>query len=199
MMDKHIFISTDKFKFSRWDSAFPKVTVYNDLSSPTNIEQGCVVWVLSQTQHWIDFVEFYSKAGFKVIVLTRNEDIDEFKTALQAGARGYAEALSTTKNLQQIARSVNEGAMWLPSALLARMIGHLSHLIKEKAEPADLLDLLTARERSVTDLVLTGATNKEIAADLNITERTVKAHLTSIFNKLGARDRMHLVLIVKGY
>lgn len=198
-MDKHIFISTEQFQFSRWVSAFPKASIYNDISTPATVEEGSIVWILSQTSHWVDFISFYSQAGCKVIVLTRNQTIDEFKIALEAGARGYVEVLTSLENLKQIARSVHDGALWIPSLLLARMIGNLTNLIEEKATSQHVLDMLTNRERTVTEQILLGATNKEIANKLNITERTVKAHLTSIFTKVGARDRMHLMLLVRGH
>lgn len=198
-MDKHTFISTEKFKFSRWMSTFPDAVILNDLSILEPIDEGSIVWILSQTNHWDEFVASYIKAGFKVIVLTRNQSIDEFKIALQAGARGYVEVLASKSNLKQIAHSVNEGALWLPSGLLARMIGNLSSLIEEKDSSAHVLSLLTHREKTVCNQVLLGATNKEIARELDITERTVKAHLTSIFSKVGAKDRMHLMLLIRGH
>jgi DNA-binding NarL/FixJ family response regulator len=58
--------------------------------------------------------------------------------------------------------------------------------------------MLTPRERDIARLVSNGACNKNIARELNISERTVKAHLTTIFQKLGIADRLHLALYVSG-
>ncbi|MBK7686047.1 MAG: helix-turn-helix transcriptional regulator [Rhodocyclaceae bacterium] len=58
---------------------------------------------------------------------------------------------------------------------------------------------LTAREQQVACAVAGGASNKEVARTLNITERTIKAHVSAIFQKLGARDRLHLSLIMNGH
>jgi DNA-binding NarL/FixJ family response regulator len=60
------------------------------------------------------------------------------------------------------------------------------------------LAVLTQRELEVARKIADGASNKEVARDLDITERTVKAHAGAIFEKLGARDRLHLSLIVHG-
>ena len=59
------------------------------------------------------------------------------------------------------------------------------------------LTQLTARELSVAEMVASGSNNREIASDLEITERTVKAHLTAIFEKLGVRDRVQLAIKVR--
>ncbi|UUA74872.1 helix-turn-helix transcriptional regulator [Cellvibrio sp. QJXJ] len=62
------------------------------------------------------------------------------------------------------------------------------------ALPSADLNLLTGRERAVAELVAAGKTNKEVARELDITERTVKAHLGASFEKLGVRDRLQLAL-----
>lgn len=64
------------------------------------------------------------------------------------------------------------------------------------AEPA--LDVLSQRERQVAEAASRGSTNKEIARTMGITERTVKAHLSAVFEKLDVRDRMQLSLLVNG-
>lgn len=198
-MDKHLFISTKNFTCSRWTSAFPNALVHNDITMPPRVDKGNIVWVLTQTHQWEEFIAYYTQAGFSVIALTRSENIDELRASLEAGARGYLQALSNIDTLKQAAESVNQGAMWLPALLISRMVGNLSKLLTSKEPSHNLLDSLTAREKDVVQAILTGATNKEIARQLDITERTVKAHLSSIFSKLGARDRMHLMMLVRGY
>ncbi len=198
-MQNHYFVTDHKFNSSRWLKAFPDATLLESVTIPPSINANSVIWIVSQIDHWIELVSFYSQAGCKVIVLTRSEDIDELRAALEAGARGYLNALGNVESLIQASNSVENGAMWLPAILVSRMIGNLSKLLEPKANTDAVLEKLTEREREVTEAILTGATNKEIARSLNITERTVKAHLSSIFSKLGARDRMHLMLLVRGY
>lgn len=198
-MQNYYFVTDHNFNSSRWLKAFPDATVLESVTIPPSVNANCVVWIVSQIDHWIDLVSFYAQAGCKVIVLTRSENIDELRAALEAGARGYLNALANIENLIQASNSVENGAMWLPAILVSRMIGNLSKLLEPKANTDAVLEKLTEREREVTEAIMTGATNKEIARSLNITERTVKAHLSSIFSKLGARDRMHLMLLVRGY
>lgn len=198
-MDKHVFISTKNFTCSRWTLAFPDAHFHHDISEYPHVIPGSIVWILTQTFQWQDLVAYYAQSGFRVIVLTRAEDMDELRISLEAGARGYLQALSNIETLKHAASSVHEGAMWLPSILVSRMVGNLSKILVKKTNREDLLDSLTDREKDVVQSVLTGATNKEIARQLDITERTVKAHLSSIFAKLGARDRIHLMMLIRGY
>ena len=64
--------------------------------------------------------------------------------------------------------------------------------------PEPALEVLSQRERQVAEAASRGSTNKEIARTMGITERTVKAHLSAAFDKLGVRDRMQLSLLVNG-
>ena len=81
---------------------------------------------------------------------------------------------------------------------MRRGVGALSNTPFKYASTCEL-ELLTKRERQVVDIVVTGATNKQAAESLSITERTIKEHMGSIFNKLKVRDRIQLMLVVKGH
>ena len=85
--------------------------------------------------------------------------------------------------------------------LVVATTGALNHIATTTALSKAALDLqaLTAREQQVALAVAGGASNKEVARTLNITERTIKAHVSAIFQKLGARDRLHLSLIMNGH
>src|SRR5439155_25689548 len=96
------------------------------------------------------------------------------------------------------------GELWASRALIARLVAELSarHRLREPAlghgAGAERLTALTEREREIALLVGGGAANKEIAAHLGVTERTVKAHLTAIFRKIGVNDRLRLALLLNG-
>jgi DNA-binding NarL/FixJ family response regulator len=83
-------------------------------------------------------------------------------------------------------------------AAMSRM--PVAALTQDVANPAiaDRLATLTRREQEVACAIANGASNKEIARQLGITERTVKAHTGSVFQKLKARDRLHLALMING-
>lgn len=199
MTQKHLFLTEESFSSPRWTAAFPDAAIHAGVSLPPTADTQTLVWVLSASRNWLDLVSFYAQGGCKVIVMTRLENTDELRDALEAGARGYTEALANVATLQQVAQSVSQGAMWLPAPLLTRMVGIFSQVLKQQQASDVDLSQLTEREREVTDAVMTGASNKEIARKLDITERTVKAHLSAIFQKLGVRDRMHLMLVVRGH
>lgn len=195
---KNLFITDERFNSQRWTKAFPDAEVVVSASLPPSTPRGSIVWILTDTNNWLDMIAYYTQNNCTVVAMSRQQNIDELREALEAGARGYIDALSNVDTLKQVANSISENAMWLPATLVARMVSTLSSVIKQQESSNVDLNVLTDREREVTSLILKGANNKEIARQLDITERTVKAHLTSIFSKLGARDRMHLMLLIKG-
>ena len=199
MNHKHLFITDESFSSQRWIKAFPDADVVVSVSLPPAVPSGSTVWILTGTSNWLDLIAYYTQNKCAVVAMSRQQGIEELRQALEVGARGYIEALSNVDTLQQVAKSVAANAMWLPATLVARMVGAISTLVKQNESSKVDLSILTDREREVTETVIKGATNKEIARQLDITERTVKAHLSSIFNKLGARDRMHLMLLVRGH
>jgi DNA-binding NarL/FixJ family response regulator len=116
--------------------------------------------------------------------------------ALSAGASGYCSALTLPAVLRQVAGVVEHGGLWVGPQLMRRLMQGLAVRNIEAAEPA--LDMLSQRERQVAEAAARGSTNKEIARVMGITERTVKAHLSAAYEKLGVRDRMQLSLLVNG-
>lgn len=121
--------------------------------------------------------------------------------ALSAGAAGCCNTHAAPEVLQQVAAVVGNGGLWVGQNLLQQLIGRTARILTSQ-NPAStgnaLPDTLSERERQVAKLVANGASNKEIASQLSIAERTVKAHLTAIFDKTGARDRLQLSLKING-
>lgn len=117
--------------------------------------------------------------------------------ALQAGCYGYCHAAAPLETLKQVLNVVAHGGIWAGQALVQRLLTAVNHLPTQSADPATLAPL-SGREREVARLAAQGAANKVIARELTITERTVKAHLSSIFEKLQVEDRIQLALLVNG-
>jgi DNA-binding NarL/FixJ family response regulator len=121
--------------------------------------------------------------------------------ALSAGASGCCNTHAAPEVLQQVAAVVGNGGLWVGQNLLQQLIGSTARILSRR-NPAPvtdgLPDALSEREKQVAKLVAEGASNKEIADRLSIAERTVKAHLTAIFDKTGARDRLQLSLKING-
>ena len=119
-----------------------------------------------------------------VILTTYNED-DLMVRGLKAGARGYLLKDTDRETLFHAIRAAARGELLLKPEIVAKVLAHAA-----APEPASTSDLeLTDREREVLEAVAQGQRSKEIASHLHITERTVKAHLTNIYNKLGVDSR----------
>jgi len=140
----------------------------------------------------------------KIIVLSSAPDEKEAISALKAGAMGYCNKDIEPSLLRKAVNVVQKGEIWVGRKTISRLLAELTSLtgIQQKDWPAlaeVYLNYLTPREQQIALLVGDGAHNKEIASRLNISERTVKAHLTAIFQKLQIPDRLRLGLFVAGH
>jgi DNA-binding NarL/FixJ family response regulator len=122
-----------------------------------------------------------------IVMLTVSEDEDDLFAAIQSGARGYLLKNLEAPQLRAMIDTVARGEAAITPATAARIIRHLSSLGTPSEEP--LPDRLTARELDVLRLVTAGRHNKEIAAELGISENTTKYHLRNILEKLHAQSR----------
>ena len=125
-----------------------------------------------------------------VILTTYNED-DLMLRGLRAGARGYLLKDTDRDTLLNSIRAAARGETLLKPEIMARL---LSQAEPHSSKPHGALDL-TDREREVLAAVARGERSKEIAARLGITERTIKAHLASIYNKLGVDSRAAAIAV----
>jgi NarL family two-component system response regulator YdfI len=125
----------------------------------------------------------------QVVILTTYDDDDYIVRGLRAGARGYLLKDTGRNVLLETIRAAARGESLLPSEVVDKVVAHLER--PREVESA----ILSRREGQVLALIAAGAANKEIARELGIAERTAKAHVTSIFNKLGASSRAEAVAI----
>ncbi|MCB1626448.1 MAG: response regulator transcription factor [Xanthomonadales bacterium] len=123
-----------------------------------------------------------------VLVFTSFADDQEVLSVLDAGAEGYLLKDALGADLLRALRLLAEGESWLdPSAQRA--------LVRARRRQQGPLTRLTPRERDVLQLLTRGASNRDIAQSLGLTERTVKGYLTQIFEKLDVRDRTQAALL----
>jgi DNA-binding NarL/FixJ family response regulator len=135
----------------------------------------------------------------KVIVLTTFDDDENVFEALRAGAVGYLLKDVSSEKLYEAIKAANQGEYFLLPSITAKVVSEFSRISKPapKNQEMFLPDPLSPREIEIIRLVATGASNKEIAEKLVISEGTVKNHLSSILSKLSVRDRMQAVLKAK--
>jgi two-component system, NarL family, nitrate/nitrite response regulator NarL len=143
----------------------------------------------------------------RFIVLGESWGDEKQINVLLHGAAGYCETADVSDLLERAVASVLNGDIWIRRGLVPKVIGELTKrhcdvsAISTSSVDIDALrkqiETLSAREVEVADMIRQGENNKRIACALNISERTVKAHLSSIFRKLEVDDRLRLAIRLK--
>lgn len=127
----------------------------------------------------------------EILVVSSFVDEEKVLNAIQLGASGYIMKDANPKELARAVRSAARGELYLDP----KAAHFLSRGLQEEDSGGDSLEQLTDRENEVLGLVTRGLSNKDIAADLNISLKTVKAHVSSILAKLGVSSRLQAALI----
>lgn len=121
----------------------------------------------------------------------------------KAGIKGYYHDTNSPEQINKVINAVLQGELWIRRTLTHRILGELIKTTHEKKHSEQSMQTaiagLTHREHEIALLVAQGESNKSIAHQLTITERTVKAHLTEIFKKLRVTDRVKAALIIKDF
>lgn len=125
----------------------------------------------------------------KVIVFTAFDTDERIVGAVQAGAQGYLLKGAPRAQLFEAIRLVSQGGSLLQPIVASKLMQHVSDAAHQRTSP----DSLTPREMDVMRLLAQGQTNKEIARQLVISERTVKFHVSAVLRKLGAGNRTEAV------
>jgi DNA-binding NarL/FixJ family response regulator len=131
----------------------------------------------------------------RVIALTTFDDDEYVFEGLRAGAVGYLLKDAPSEKLCEAIRAAARGESFLQPSVAAKVVAEFARLSEQsKRHPASLAEPLSERELEILSRVACGASNREIAAALFITEGTVKNHVTNILSKLGVRDRTQAAL-----
>lgn len=138
----------------------------------------------------------------RILTALERADIQMELSLLLSGVRGCCSTSIPAPVLLDAVESVARGEFWIRRCVLEIVVESLvsvSDTCKQEhltGELSRMLDLLTPRQREIVQLVGRGDSNKQIAQRLSLSEKTVKAHLTSAFQKLGISDRLSLALLV---
>jgi DNA-binding NarL/FixJ family response regulator len=144
--------------------------------------------------------------GVHVVILTTFDDMELIREGLSAGALGYSLKDITAEQLALTVRLAATGQVLLQPEIAGKLFASFASPERLEAPVSEPLpptpapaargqgETLTEREREILGLVAKGASNREIAEALFLTEGTVKNHMTSIFSKIGARDRIQAAL-----
>jgi DNA-binding NarL/FixJ family response regulator len=130
----------------------------------------------------------------RIILLTAGIEKAEIVRALQLGAAGVVLKSAATDLLFKSIRSVIAGQHWIGREAVTDLVQALRAQLDPPEKPARERFRLTPRELEITAAVVSGMSNKEIARKFSLSEDTVKHHLTNIFDKMGASNRLELAL-----
>lgn len=197
----HVFVSKKPLSPVRWHEAFPDAVTVRNPAEAAVLKGGGVIWLDFTAIGPIERAAWLVKAKqlrTPFIVLSNVPNDDEAMRVFGSGGSGYCHVLAAPQQLQAIALVVEHGGYWVGAKFIEKVLNISAKHLSDQTDcnKARFYNSLTKREKMVAQLVGKGASNNEIAGSLDITERTVKAHMSSIFSKSGARDRIQLVLML---
>ncbi len=145
-----------------------------------------------------DIIPSLIKASERVrlILVTSTIDSKIQQKAIEDGVVGVIDTNQQPETLIKAIQKVNAGEVWLERSLIADVLSHLSrdHPPITFDPEKDSITRLSEREKQIIRLIGQGLKNRDISAQLGISETTVRHHLTSIYNKLGVSDRLELLV-----
>jgi len=133
----------------------------------------------------------------RVLVIGPSCESTEQVALLKHGARGYFDSTTSLSNLKEAIHCILHGEVWIERHVISGLIDELSQQPEVSENQRQAVSSLSPKELEVAELVSHGATNKMIAQNMAITERTVKAHLTAIFHKVDLADRLSLAMLFR--
>jgi two-component system, NarL family, nitrate/nitrite response regulator NarL len=133
----------------------------------------------------------------KILIYGPGKPIETQISALKHGARGYFNEILPIEKLAEALNLVLNGEVWVERHVISGLIDEIVEIPTISEAQRVALDTLTPKELEVAQQVSYGATNKMIAKTMNITDRTVKAHLTTIFQKMEIPDRLSLAIFFR--
>jgi DNA-binding NarL/FixJ family response regulator len=197
--------SANRSVIERWKALLADAHPLEEATSVEELRSRCAgknFDLLLMHRSLVDMDTFSEMRGLapsgRFFLLSDQPNEEEGLAFLKLGIVGYGNTYISQGRLAEAVRVISNGGVWLGQKVMQRLILETYARSKEKAasDSEQKLAGLTHREREVAELVAQGQSNLEIAFNLNITERTVKAHLTSIYEKTGTGSRLNLALLI---
>ncbi len=132
-----------------------------------------------------------------IVVVSGQEDAQVMTRTLAHGAAAYIPKSSASATIAEALRTVLQGGIWMPPVARKAHSSPRTALAPDEREAAQRIATLTSQQFRVLSMLLAGLINKQIAGELNVSEATVKAHMTAILQKLGVNNRTQAVLLAQ--
>lgn len=194
---KLYLISSAPLVLEHWGSALKKYNPVrlNSIRELENSMQG-IIFCLDSDLSDIELPKIIEQYGFKLMILSMLPNFTEAQGYVNQRVVGYGNAMMHESHIQSAYQAIEEGKVWLYPDFISSMIEQLSQLKTKSPETNPSLDKLSSREKEVALCLAHGLTHHEIADELNITVRTIKAHCSSIYEKLSVKDRLSLSVLL---
>ena len=146
----------------------------------------------------------HTNQHLKILIISHLENAEQELAMLAAGASGSCNTQLSPEKIRQVLNKINDGGVWISVLALPQLLVKLKQWEKtaqpkqdqpQQEDQAKKMASLTPREREIVNLIAKGESNKLIARALNISDRTVKSHLSIVFQKLKVNDRLQLALV----
>jgi len=189
--------SDDINLLSYWESVFsPKVIIIDEFDKLLEIKNSLIILNFSLIETALEKrISVLKNNNNALLILHRVPDISIGKKLLSLGVNGYGNALMKSHFLLSAVDAIKEDLIWLHPEFTSALIAEIPSTKKKNID--SIISPLSQREKDVVILLKDGETYKEIATELEITPRTVKAHAHSIYTKLQVKDRLALALLLK--
>jgi len=190
-----LFTKTFGTKFSDLGYSW---TSFEQIESYEKGKRDCIIVVDIQsfTMTFRDLGAFLKEYPYPMLVLTPIPTFEEGYPLLRMGVKGYANLHLGTVNLENALSVLESGGSWFDPGFMNDLIRRIDYKGVSQGTDGDL-EKLSERELEIGRYVAQGLSNHQIAQTIEITERTVKAHLLSCYKKLGLNDRVSLALWFK--
>lgn len=191
---KLYLVSTDAVLQKRLAKIFAGYVMEQCSSFPLSAHEKDIALVEDTVLNGMSDAELEMIFSLHVMILSRHPKFEQARFFLAKGAMGYGNAMMHKAHLYSVYQTIMEGNIWLIPEYIRSLILKLPQAYLTEGDP---LEVLSPREKEVALLLAEGDSHKEIADKLDITVRTIKAHATAIYHKLGIKDRLCLALLLR--